>query len=105
MSLKLRQTGLGSGVDKDRPVHRLYRRGGDRAHLSGPRRSRQSALFLVHERKRSDDALRQSGDLGGSQGAVSEELGRLEGMGEAGRDPVVFGYQTGKLGTPAKISA
>ena len=52
MSLKLRQTGLGSGVDKDRPVHRLYRRGGDRAHLSGPRRSRQSALVLVHDRKR-----------------------------------------------------
>ena len=25
------------------------------------------------------------GDAGGSQGAVSEELGRVEGVGEAGR--------------------
>jgi hypothetical protein len=35
-----------------------------------------------------DGALEQGGDLGGSQGAVSKELGRLEGVGETGGDGV-----------------
>jgi hypothetical protein len=45
-------------------------------------------LVLVHERQWSDDALRSRGNPGGSQGAISEELGRLEGVGEAGGDRV-----------------
>ena len=86
MALKLRPTGLGSGIDKDRPdLHRLYRRVGGRPHLRNARRSRQSALVLVDDRQRSNDALGPRGDPGRGQGAVSEELGRVEGVGEAGR--------------------
>ena len=72
MPLKLRPTGRGSGIDKDRPdytvfsgeweIGRIYQtRGG----------SRQFALVLVHERQRSNDALRSRGDPRGGQGAVS----------------------------------
>ena len=46
-------------------------------------RSRQSALVLVANR--SNDALGSRGDVGRGQDAVSEELGRLEGVGEVGR--------------------
>jgi hypothetical protein len=45
----------------------------------------------------SDDALRSRGDLGGSQGAVSEELGRMEGVGEAGGDRVTRLEQRGAV--------
>ena len=56
MSLKLRATGLGSGIDKDRPdLHGLHWRVGDRPHLRDPWRSRQSALVLVDDRQRPDD--------------------------------------------------
>ena len=85
MALKLRPTGLGSGIDKDRPdytvvtgeweVGRVY---------ENARRSRQSALVLVDDRQRPDDALGSRGDLGGGEGAVSEKLGRLEGVGKVG---------------------
>ncbi len=65
MPLKLRPTGLGSGIDKDRPDYTvLHRRVGDRAHLSNPRRSRQSALVLVANGQRSDDACGSRGELG-----------------------------------------
>ena len=43
-ALKLRPTGLGSGIDKDRPTTPCCRRVGGRPHLRYPRRSRQSAL-------------------------------------------------------------
>ena len=43
-----------------------------------------TALVLVDDRQRPDDKIERSDDLGGRQGAVSEELGRVEGMGEAG---------------------
>ena len=85
MPLKLRPTGLGSGIDKDRPdLHGLHWRVGDRPHLRDPWRSRQSALVLVDDRQRPDDALGSRGDLGGGEGAVSEKLGRLEGVGKVG---------------------
>ena len=71
MALKLRPSDLSSAIDEDR--------------IGDPRRSRQSALVLVDDRQRSDDALGSGGDPGRGQGAVSEELGRLEGVGEAGR--------------------
>jgi hypothetical protein len=57
MTLKLRPTRLGSGIDKEWRV-------GDRAHLSDPRRSQQSALVLVDDRQRPDDADGSGGDLG-----------------------------------------
>jgi len=87
MPLTMRPTGLGSGIDKDRPdytvvtgeweVGRIYETRG------GPDNLR---WFLVDDRQRSDDTLGSRGDPGGSQGAISEKLGRLEGVGELGRD-------------------
>ena len=64
MPLKLRPTGLGSGIDKDRPDYTVvYRRVGCRPHLRDTRRSRQSALVLVDDRQRSDDALERVATL------------------------------------------
>ena len=47
-------------------------------------RSRQSSLVLVDDRQPSDDALRPRRDSRRGQGALSEELGCLEGVGENG---------------------
>ena len=46
--------------------------------------SRQSSLVLVDDRQPSDDALRPRRDSRRGQGALSEELGCLEGVGENG---------------------
>ena len=52
MPLKLRPTGLGSGIDKDRPDYTVYyRRVGGRPHLRNARRSGQFALVLVDDRQ------------------------------------------------------
>jgi hypothetical protein len=76
MPLKLRPTGLGSGIDKDRPDYTIYNSGWAVGRIyetrGGPDRLRPHL---------SDDTRRPRGDLGGGQGAVSEELGRLEGVG------------------------
>jgi len=92
MPLKLRATGLGSGIDKDRPDYTVYSGEWDVGRIyqtrGGPR---QSALVLVANSQRSYDALGPRGDLGRSQGAVSEELGRLEGVGGVGRGGVNLG--------------
>jgi hypothetical protein len=71
MPLKLRPTGLGSGLYKDRPdctvvtgeweVGRIYETRG------GPEKS---ALVLVDDRQRSDDALGPRDDSRRGQGAV-----------------------------------
>src|SRR3954454_2966714 len=92
MPLKLRPTGLGAGIDKDRPdytvltgkweIGRIYQTRG------GPR---QPAQVLVDDGQRSDDALGSRGDVGRCQDAVSEELGCLEGVGEVGRGAVASG--------------
>src|SRR4051812_12655429 len=86
MPLTMRPTGLGSGIDKDRvdytvccggwEIGRIYQTRGGPEH---------PALVLVANRQRSDDALRPHADIGRGQGAISEELGSLEGVGEAGR--------------------
>jgi hypothetical protein len=55
--------------------------------MRAARRSRQSALVLVDDRQRSYDTLGSRGDPRGSQGAISEELGGLEGVGESGGEP------------------
>jgi hypothetical protein len=54
-----------------------------RAHLAA--HSGRLAPNRPPDRHRPHDALGPRGDLGGSQSAASEELGRLEGVGEAGR--------------------
>jgi hypothetical protein len=87
MPLKLRPSGLGSGIDKDRPDYTVYSGDWDVGRIyqtrGGPDKS---ALVLVDERQRPDDAIEPRDDVGGGQGAVSEELGRLEGVGEPGGD-------------------
>ena len=54
--LKLRPTGLGSGIDKDRPDYTVY--------------TGEWEVGRIYETR---------------GGAVSEELGRLEGVGQVGR--------------------
>src|SRR4051812_18513897 len=85
MALTMRPTGLGSGIDDDRPGYTVFSGGWEVRRLPNLPRSRQSALVLVDDRHRADEALGPSGDPGRGQGAVSEELGRMEGVGEAGR--------------------
>jgi hypothetical protein len=77
-------TGLGSGIDKERPVPSTAASGMSAASIR-PARSRQYALVLVANAQRPDDTRRPRGDLGASKGAVSEELGRVEVVGEPGR--------------------
>jgi hypothetical protein len=85
MPLKLRATGLGSGIDKDRPDYTVYSGEWDVGRIyqtrGGPR---QSALVL--SMTVNGPMTRSGGDARRGQGTVSEELGRLEGVGEAGRD-------------------
>src|SRR4051812_50003756 len=89
MALKLRLTGLGSGIDKDRSdygvysgeweIGRIYRtRGGPESlrwfwsmNANGPM-TRADRVATLEEAK----------------AQFSEELGRLEGLGEAGRGGV-----------------
>ena len=69
MALTMRPTGLGSGIDKGRPNYTVFdRRVGGRLHLGNAQRARQSALVLVANGQRSDDALGSRGDLGAGQG-------------------------------------
>ena len=64
MALKLRPTGLGSGIDKDRPTTQSLLASGRPAASTDPRRSGQSALVLVDERQWPDDALGPRGHVG-----------------------------------------
>jgi len=47
VALKLRPTGLGSGIDKDRPDYTVYCGSWNVGRIYETRRSRQSALVLV----------------------------------------------------------
>jgi hypothetical protein len=106
MPSKLRPTGLGSGIDKNWPdytvvtgeseVGRIYQTRG------GPDSLR---LVLVANHQLPDDALGSRRDPRGGQGAVSEELGCLEGVGQAGRgglkkEAPEYGRQIRRLTTP-----
>ena len=67
------------------------------------RRSRQSSLVLVDDRQPSDDALRPRRDSRRGQGALSEELGCLEGVGEAGRGALASGSEPTGASKPARL--
>ena len=86
MSLKLRPTGLGSGIDKDRPYYSVYSGEWEVGRIyetrGGPDSLRWFWSLTVNGPLTRSDRVR---DPGGSQGAVLEELGRLEGLGKAGR--------------------
>ena len=83
MALKLRPSGIGSGIDKDRPdytvvtgeweVGRIYETRG------GPDNLRWFWSMTVNGPMTRSDCV-----AGGSQDAISEKLGRMEGVGEAG---------------------
>ena len=52
MPLTMRPTGLGSGIDKDRPDYAVFSgKWAGRPHLPDARRSRPSALVLVVDRQ------------------------------------------------------
>jgi hypothetical protein len=63
MALKLHPTGLGSGIDKDRPDY-VVCTGNGRSAASTRRRTREFALVLVANLRWSDDALGLRGYLG-----------------------------------------
>ena len=80
---KLRPTGLGSGIDKDRADYTVYSAGWDVGRIYEPRDGPDSLRWFW--------SLTVNGPMTRSarvatrrQGAVSEELGRMEGVGEAG---------------------
>src|SRR6185436_4208283 len=85
MALKLRPSGLGSGIDKDRPDYTV---------VTG-----EWEVGCIYETRGGPDNLRwfwsmnangpmtrsdRVATLEKSQGAISERLGRMEGVGEAG---------------------
>ena len=84
MTLKMRPTGLGSGIDKDRPDYTVYCGGWDVGRIyqtrGGPDSLRWFWSMTVNGPMRGS-----RGDSGGGQGAISEELGLLEVVGESGR--------------------
>ena len=90
MPLTMRPTRLGAGIDKDRQDFTIY--SGDGRSAGSMRRAVVPitlrwfwSFTITCPMTRSD----QGGDLGGGQGAVPEELGRLEGVGGAAGGHVV----------------
>jgi uncharacterized protein (DUF736 family) len=91
MPLKLRPTGLGAGIDKDRPdytvftgeweIGRIYQTRG------GPDNLRWFWSLTVN------GPMTRSDRVATLEEANSEELGHLEGVCEAGRAGVIFGYR------------
>jgi hypothetical protein len=73
MTLKLRPSGLGSGIDKTRPDFTVFTGGWDIGRIHMTRGGPESALVLVADRERSDHALGKGGDLGRGEGAVSKK--------------------------------
>jgi hypothetical protein len=87
MTLKLRPSGLGSGIDKDRPDYTVFTGEWEIGCIyqtrGGPDSLRWFWSMNVNGRMTRSDRV---GNFGRGQGAVSEELVRVEGVGEAGGD-------------------
>src|SRR6185369_6718565 len=89
MPLTMRPTGLGSGIDKDRPdytvvtgeweIGRIYQTRG------GPDNLRWFWSMTVNGPMTRSDRV---ATLEEAKAQLSEELGRMEGVGEAGGDSV-----------------
>jgi hypothetical protein len=103
MALKLRPTGLGPGIDKDRQDYTVYTGGwdigGSYETRGGPERLRWFWSFAVQ----GPMTRGSSSDLRGSKGGVSEELGSLEGVGEAGRASLAAASILQELNIGARI--
>jgi hypothetical protein len=89
MPLKLGPTGLGSGIDKNRPDYAVFSGEWEIGRIYQTRGGPDSlrwfwSLTVNGPMTRSD----RSASPGIGQGAISEELGRSEGVGEAGGDTV-----------------
>ena len=84
LALKLRPTGLGSGIDKDRPDYTVYCGGWDVGRIYQTRGGPESLRWFWSLTVNGPNARGSGGDIGRGQGAVSEELGRVEGVGEVG---------------------
>jgi hypothetical protein len=65
MALTMRPTGLGSGIDKDRADYTVYCGGWDVGRTYQTRGGPDTALVLVDDRQRPDDALGSRSDTGG----------------------------------------
>ena len=75
MPLEFGPTGLGSGIDKDRPDYIVVTGEWEVGRIGETRGGPDNLRwFLVDDRQRSDDALRSRGDVGGSQGAISKDM-------------------------------
>ena len=93
MPLKMRPTGLSSGFYKDSVdysvfcgewcIGRIYE------NRSGPE-SLRWFWALYAPSKPGDAHLKPSGDAGSGKGGVRSELETVEGVGEAGRDRLIF---------------
>jgi hypothetical protein len=71
-------------------LHDLHGRVGYRPHLRGARRPGRFALVLVVRAPWPDDPLGSRGNARGGEGAVSEELGCLEGVGGVERGRIAW---------------
>jgi hypothetical protein len=93
VTLKLRPTGLGSGIDKDRSDYTVY--------------TGEWEVGRIYETRGGPDKLRWFWSMNANgpmtrsnrvatldeEGAVSEELGCMESVGDAGRGGVIFGHR------------
>ena len=105
MALKLRPSGLGSGIDKDRPDYtavtgdweggRIYQTRG------GPDSLRWFWSMTVNGPMTRSDRV---ATLDEAKGAVSEELEGLEGVGEAGRAALASGSVPTKASNPCRLT-
>ena len=68
MPLKLRPTGLGSGIDKDRPDYTVYTGEWDVGRIYRRAAVLRACAVLLDGRQRSDDTLGSRGHLGLRQG-------------------------------------
>ena len=96
MPLKLRPTGLGCWDRQGPPgLHAsTVTEWEGRPYLSDPWRvPYQSALVLVDDRQKSDDALGLLNFLEEAKARFQTKLGRLEGVGEAGRGTANPAYE------------
>jgi len=84
MPLKLCRTGLGFGIDKGRPDYTVFTGKLDVGRIYQIRGGPRARAGLVADRQPPDGALGSCRDTGRGQGPVSEELERLEGLGESG---------------------
>ena len=86
MPLKLRPTGLGSGINKDRQDYTVYSGGWDIGRIDETRGGPEHLRWFWSFAAQGPMTRPSRRNFLGSECAVSEELGSLEGVGEAGGD-------------------